>query len=321
MGIKTRAGGNAEAEETGITVENSRVSAYYDYDEMIAVYDVADPADWDDSMADTTTDSDQLNIFIDKANTPKFYEDSLGWWFTDKSLTPGYSGGNKFAVIYVENSSTPISVSNTRLINKNYQEYGELSEDAIADGQTPADNLLVSVEGGGNGNIVFINENSETVWDLTGETDETCELSGDFYIGAVVEESDNPNLGSGSNSLNVDFENSEWEGTVIRGDNSGVASLTFDELSSWKITGDAVVSDLTLASEENITAESVVTITVAGELEIAGETITEGKTIGNITYVLDSTAIEEVESSDDMFEGGDIPGEGAPTDDAEFSNQ
>jgi hypothetical protein len=321
MGIKTRAGGNAEAEETGITVENSRVSAYYDYDEMIAVYDVADPADWDDSMADTTTDSDQLNIFIDKANTPKFYEESLTWWFKDKSLTPGYSGGNKFAVIYVENSSTPIYISNTRLVNKNYQEYGELSDEAIAEGQTPADNLLVSVEGGGNGNIVFNNENSETVWDLTGKNEETCELAGDFYLGAAAEASDNPNLGSGSNSLNVDFDNSEWKGTVIHGDNSGVVSLAFDTLSRWEITGDAVVSDLTLATEDNLTADSGVTITVAGELEIAGETITEGKTIGNVTFVLDPTAIEVVESSDGMPEEGDFPDEGAPPGEGEPPSQ
>jgi hypothetical protein len=312
MGIKTRAGGNAEAEETGITVENSRVSAYYDYDEMVAVYDVADPADWDDTMADTTTDSDQLNIFIDKANTPKFYEESLAWWFQDKSLTPGYSGGNKFAVIYVENSSTPIYISNTRLNNKNYQVYGELSEEAIAEGQTPADNLLLSVEGGGSGNIVFKNENSETFWDLTGVSEETCELSGDFYLGAIAEASDNPNLGSGSNSLNVDFENSEWEGTVIRGDNSGAVSLVFDALSHWEITGDAVVSDLTLSSEDNLNAESVVTITVAGKLEIAGEIITEGKTIGNVTFVLDPTAIELVEGSDGMPEEGEFPFDGAP---------
>ena len=68
------------------------------------------------------------------------------------------------------------------LINKNFQKYGTLSAEAIAEGQLPADNLLISVEGGGSGNVFFINENSSTQWDLTGENAETCELVGDFYM-------------------------------------------------------------------------------------------------------------------------------------------
>jgi hypothetical protein len=264
---------------------------------MIEVYDVASPDDWDDAMAETSTASNELNIFLDKANDPSFYEESLDWWFSDKSLTPGYSGGNKFAVIYVENSATPIYVDSTRLINKNYAEYGTLSAEAIAEGQIPADNLLISVEGGGTGNVYFTNENSHTVWDLTGETDETTELFGDFYLGAAAESSDNPNLGSGSNSLNATFTNSEWEGTVLRGDDSGVVNLTFDKDSLWTVTGDAIVSDLTLASAGSMVADEAVTITVAGTLTIAGEVVTEDITIENITFVLDPTAITVVESS------------------------
>lgn len=243
------------------------------------------------------------------------------WWFTDKSLTPGYSGGNKFAVIYIENSATPIYVDSTRLLNKNFEEYGTLSAEAIAEGQTSADNLLISVEGGGSGNVYFTNENSNTFWDLTGRNDETTELFGDFYLGAAAESSDNPNLGTGSNTLNATFTNSEWEGTVLRGDDSGVVNLTFDGDSLWIVTGDAIVSDLTLESASNIAADEAVTITVAGTLTIAGEEVTEDTTVENVTFVLDPTAITVIESSGpsgmappEGMEGMEPP-EGAPIED------
>ena len=69
MGIKTRAGGDASSDETGVYVYNSRVSAYYDTAEMESVYDVATPDAWDDSILDEisnrgATSISQLNIFL-----------------------------------------------------------------------------------------------------------------------------------------------------------------------------------------------------------------------------------------------------------------
>ena len=77
---------------------------------MKNAYDVADPETMQAQMDSGELDIDslgvgysKLNMFIDKANSPKFYEDSLNWWFTDKSKTPGYSGGNKFANAEIHN--------------------------------------------------------------------------------------------------------------------------------------------------------------------------------------------------------------------------
>ncbi|MDC7124744.1 MAG: hypothetical protein PQJ46_04205, partial [Spirochaetales bacterium] len=248
MGIKTRAGGNKDSDQTGIHTVNCQVSAFFDADKMKNAYDVAAPEDWKDSMADSGRGSNQLNIFLDKANSPPFNEESLDWWFKDKSLTPGYSGGNKFAVIYIENSATPVYIENTRLVNKNYKKYGSLSNPALSEGQKPADNLLVSVESGGEGNLYFKNENSRTLWDLTNKDSGSCEMVGDFYLAAARERSDNPNMGSGSNQLKAVFENSEWTGTVITADNTGITDLDFDQDSVWVITDDAVIKNLSIAS-------------------------------------------------------------------------
>jgi hypothetical protein len=103
-----------------------------DAEEMKNAYDVGDADTMREKLASGEIDVDsigvgysQLNMFLDKANYPKFYEDSLDWWFTDRSKTPGYSGGNKFAVIYVENSSTPVYVEASKMVNQNYVEYGD----------------------------------------------------------------------------------------------------------------------------------------------------------------------------------------------------
>jgi len=206
----------------------------------------------------------QLNMFIDKANSPKFYEDSLDWWFTDRSKTPGYSGGNKFAVIYVENASTPVTVEASKLVNRNYEAYGD--ESKLAPGMTPADNLLLSVEGAGSATIAFKDENDQTPWDLTGAEEGTTELTGDFFIGAYSQGGGGPDVGTGPNSAVISFENSQWEGTVIYGDYlegqdiTGVCSLSFDRHSSWKVTGDTYVSQLEIQDVAGITADQPVTV-------------------------------------------------------------
>ena len=299
MGIKTRSGGSADSEETGVYVYNSRVAASYDAEEMASAYDVGDPATMKALIDSGELDVDNmspgsdigLNMFVDKANTPHFYEDSLDWWYTDRSKTPGYSGGNKFAVIYAENSSTPIYVDSAKLVNQNYVDYGEESEwwaehagtvsEVTGTAYVPADNLLVSVEGAGAATIYFTNENSETLWDLTGVSDETCELVGDFFIGEYSDSAGNPDVGTGANSLTAIFTNSEWEGTILYGDEemTGSVSLTFDADSSWKVTADTFVEVLEAADVNTITADEPVTV-----YYVSSSTITPG-TVGNVTFV------------------------------------
>ena len=273
------------AEETGIYVTNSRVAASFDAEEMKKAYDVADPETMRNKIAsgeldvnNITTGYGELNIFIDKANTPKFYEDSLDWWFTDKSKTPGYSGGNKFAVIYVENSSTPVYVESSLLINQNYADYGDPSK--LEAGQIPADNLILSVEGAGSGTVYFRNNNARTPWDLTGKDTTTTEIKGDMFIGAYSQSSGSPDKGNGPNAANLYFENSDWEGTVLYGDTeevTGVANLSFDHKSSWKVTADTKVANLEIYNVENITADEPVTITFDSTTTVVAGTY------GNVT--------------------------------------
>lgn len=285
MGMKCRAGGMADAEETGIYVTNSRVAASFDAEEMKNAYDVGDPETMRSQMESGELDLDslgvgysKLNMFIDKANSPKFYEDSLDWWFTDRSKTPGYSGGNKFAVMYVENSSTPIYVEASKLVNQNYVDNGDPSK--LEDGMTPADNLLLSVEGAGSATVNFKDENDQTKWDLTGETDDTTELVGDLFIGAYSEFTGSPDKGTGPNAATVNFENSQWEGTVLYGDTeeiTGVCNLDFDWDSSWKITGDTKVSNLELRDPEMLSADEPVTVTFDSTTTVVAGTY------GNVT--------------------------------------
>ena len=293
MGMKTRAGGNAEAEETGIYVTNSRVAASYDAEEMMNAYDVADPKVMQEKMDsgeidvnNSTTGYSELNMFLDKANTPKFYEESLDWWFTDKSKTPGYSGGNKFAVIYVENSSTPIYVESSLMINQNYADYGDASK--LEEGQTPADNLILSVEGAGSASVHFKNNNAETPWDLTGKDTATTEIVGDMFIGAYSQASGSPDKGTGPNSATLTFENSDWTGTVLYGDTeeiTGVANLSFDHKSTWNVTADTKVANLEIYNVEGITADEPVTITFDSTTTVVAGTY------GNVT--LEGPGVDE----------------------------
>jgi hypothetical protein len=293
MGLKCRAGGNADAEETGVYVTNSRVAAYFDAEEMQNAYDVADPDTMRTQLESGEIDLDslgtgysKLNMFIDKANSPKFYEESLDWWFSDRSKTPGYSGGNKFAVMYVENSSTPIYVEASKMVNQNYVENGDPA--SLEAGQNPADNLLLSVEGAGSATVFFKDENDETQWDLTGKTQDTTELVGDFFIGAYSEAAGSPDKGTGPNSASLNFENSQWEGTVLYGDEdeiTGICNLSFDKDSAWKITADTKVADLEIYDVENITADEPVTVTFDSTTTVVAGTY------GNVT--LEGPGVDE----------------------------
>ncbi|WP_243156042.1 S-layer homology domain-containing protein [Clostridium sp. C2-6-12] len=298
MGIKTR-NGNEGGNYSKVQVSNSKVSAYYDDEEMRNSYDIADPSaflnkkDEIDSAINgkSATSISQLNMFLDKANSPAYTLDSLNWWFLDKSATPGYSGGNRFAVIYTEASSTPVYVDSSLLINENYKKYGDSkynSPDAYKgtylesyaaanpDKCKAANNYIISAEGGGTGNVYFKNENSKTHWDLSNSESETTEINGDFYVAKTVD-STAPGMGSGPSTLNAHFENSEWTGTT-----DGYAynaNLYFDSDSSWKVTKDTTVGTIESSDISKITADTPVTVKYQ-----KSDTITPGQ-YGNVTFV------------------------------------
>ena len=116
-------------------------------------------------------------------------------------------------------------------------------------------------------------------WDKTGEDNSTCEMTGDFYIGEYSNnESGSPDVGTGANTLSAVFVNSEWEGTILYGDDTGSADLTFDSDSVWTVTADTSVNRIEVEDISSIRADNEVTITYS-----ESESITEG-TYGNVTF-------------------------------------
>ena len=312
QGLKTRASSNASTENSGLWVENSRVAAWFDAEDFEASYPVGSPEEmietyadaagiepWDASaetyeeyleradealyraiMVDRSIGfsmQDTMVLFVDPANSDRYKEGSLFWWFADRSLTPGHSGGNKFAVIYATGSAAPIGVTATKLTNDNYTLYGPdsawyqgLSAEEKAF-YTPADNLLVSVENGGTANLYFTDENARTKWDLTGASDETCELVGDFWLSVPCDGSEPGTTKGQNNTINAVFTNSEWTGSVRYADDTGVCRLTFDKDSSWTVTEASVVHSLTLEDgaviRATMTVDGVPTPISAGSYE------------------------------------------------------
>ncbi|MCD8086957.1 MAG: hypothetical protein LUE22_00005 [Oscillospiraceae bacterium] len=284
MGIKVRASGTSGTEDAGIWVENCRVSAYYDAEEEENAYLVGSPDEFlaligeeagiepqgeDETYAEYLTRADaalyqyiveegnsygtSMNIFIDSANTPHYNENGILWWYLDRSKTPGYSGGNKFAVIYSDGSPAVVNITASLLVNDNYTYYGPESEwwNGLTEEEqsyyTPADNLIASAENGGQLNVTFTDENSSTYWDVTGESDETCEMNGDFYVG-----------GKSTNGINATFINSEWTGTIIfeepssEEDTIGTAYIVLTEGSVWTVTEECTVNGLTVDETSTI---------------------------------------------------------------------
>ncbi|MCD7748986.1 MAG: hypothetical protein LUH42_02930, partial [Oscillospiraceae bacterium] len=194
-----------------------------------------------------------MNIFIDSANTPHYNENGILWWYLDRSKTPGYSGGNKFAVIYSDGSPAVVNITASLLVNDNYTYYGPESEwwNGLTEEEqsyyTPADNLIASAENGGQLNVTFTDENSSTYWDVTGASDETCEMNGDFYVG-----------GKSTNGINATFINSEWTGTIIfeepssEEDTIGTAYIVLTEGSVWTVTEECTVNGLTVDETSTI---------------------------------------------------------------------
>lgn len=313
MGLKVRASGNTNTEDAGLWVENCRISAYYDAQAEEDAYVVGSPEEFialvgaeagiqpqgaDESYADYLTRADaalyehivtnggsygsSMNIFIDPANNPHYNENGILWWYLDRSKTPGYSGGNKFAVIYSDGSPAVVNVTACRLTNDNYTLYGPESpwwnglteaEKAI---YTPADNLIASAENGGKLNVTFNDQNSSTRWDVTGVSQETCEMVGDFYVGP-----------KSTNAVNATLNNSQWTGTVLYADPAlatsgemgaeavGFAYITLQNGSVWTVTEECTVATLTVDETSvvvgNITenADGTFTVTPAHEAPAA----------------------------------------------------
>lgn len=304
MGLKVRASGNTNTEDAGLWVENSRISAYYDAQAEEDAYVVGSPDEFiahigeaagiapqgaDESYAEYLTRADaalydyivnqgndygsRMNIFIDPANNPNYNENGILWWYLDRSKTPGYSGGNKFAVIYSDGSPAVVNVKECLLVNDNYTLYGPESEwwNGLTEEEktiyTPADNLIASAENGGKLNVTFVNQNAATKWDVTGASEETCEMYGDFYVGP-----------KSTNAVNATLVNSEWTGTVIYADPSlatsgemgaeavGFAYITLTDGSVWTVTEECTVATLTVDETStvigNITENADGTFTV-----------------------------------------------------------
>ncbi len=290
MGLKVRASGNTNTEDAGLWVENSRISAYYDAQAEEDAYVVGSPEEFialigaeagiepqgaNESYAEYLTRADaalydyivnqgngygsSMNIFIDPANTPHYNENGILWWYLDRSKTPGYSGGNKFAVIYSDGSPAVVNVTACLLVNDNYTLYGPESEwwngltEAEQSIYTPADNLIASAENGGKLNVTFVDQNDQTYWDVTGESDETCEMNGDFYVGP-----------KSTNAVNATLVNSQWTGTVLYADPSlatsgemgeeavGFSYITLTEGSVWTVTEECTVHGLTVDESSTI---------------------------------------------------------------------
>ncbi len=313
MGLKVRASGNTNTEDAGLWVENSRISAYYDAEEQEAAYVVGSPDEFlalvgeeagiepqsaEESYGDYLTRADaalydyivnnggsygsSMNIFIDPANSPKYNEGGITWWYLDRSKTPGYSGGNKFAVIYSDGSPAVVNVDSCLLTNDNYTAYGPESEwwNGLTEEEkaiyTPADNLIASAENGGKLNVTFVNENSSTYWDVTGESQETCEMVGDFYVGP-----------KNTNAVNATLINSEWTGTVVYADPSlatsgeigeeavGSANIVLQEGSVWTVTEACTLASLSVDETSTIigtvteNADGSYTVSPAGEEPVA----------------------------------------------------
>ena len=309
MGLKVRASGNTNTEDAGLWVENCRIAASYDAEAEEDAFVVGSPEEFIDligadagiepqaegeSYAEYLTRADaslydyivnqgndygsSMNIFIDPANIPHYNQGGILWWYLDRSKTPGHSGGNKFAVIYSDGSPAVINVDSCLLTNDNYKNYGDQSDwylGLTAEEQamyTPADNLLVSAENGGKMNVTFVNENSQTKWDVLGHSDETCELYGDFYVGP-----------KNTNAVNATLVNSEWNGTVVYADPSlatsgeigdeavGEAYIVLKEGSVWTVTEECVLNGLEVDDSSKIVgtvtenADGTFTVTPVGE--------------------------------------------------------
>lgn len=298
-GIKTRSGGSGTWK--GVEVYNSEITSAFE-PENYDFYDIAAPEDtWEDdapqfenwSWADDTgfVNTPLLNLFINKVHGSwgQDYSDAANYWFSDKTQAP-VSGGPMACVLLT--GTAPVSLHRCHLVNENYQNYAE-------EGAT---NYLVAGDNGGTGDIFFYDQNSRTKWDLTGQSEETCELVGDIYVAEIVTQS-GPDAGRGPATVNASFINSEWTGKTVNWMQN--ANLSFDADSAWTVTGDCGVGELVVDSLDQITADKAVTVTVYYGLTVGGETVTEETTEGNVTFVF----AEPLEATPSGNTSGEMSGE------------
>ena len=288
-GIKTRSGGSGTYQ--GIDVYNSSITCDFDPDNY-DFYDMATPDDawpqqyknWQFADDKSLVNCPMLNLFINKTNAQYGSDltDVMKYWYEDKNTAP--QTGEAMAPI-CSTGTAPINIYSSYIVNNNYKNYKD-------DG---AHNILIAADNAGSGTISFYDCNSDTKWDLTGEEDQTTELSGDINIAATVTMT-GPDAGSGPSSAPVDFHNSEWTGSVT-GYGRG-AQLAFDDDSVWNVDTEwsgkddsVTVGTLDLAKEDNIVSDSPVTIYVLDSMTIGGKPVTEKTVIGNVTFEPANSAV------------------------------
>ncbi len=298
-GIKTRAGGATST--PSVQVYNSEIICDFS-PEVYDFYDLGSNEDtWEEdaaiyenwSWADDKgmVNAPLLNMFVNKTNATWGSDISTeqGYWFEDKTTAP-QTGEIMSCIILTGNAI--VETDSCHFVNANYEKYGDQG----------ATNYLVAGDNGGNGTVNFYNQNSATKWDLTGESDATCELVGDVYVAEIVTMS-GPDAGSGPATANVNFFNSEWTGKTVNWMQN--ANLSFDADSTWTVTESCGVGDLVVESLEQITAEEAVTISVYYSLTVGGETITEDTVCGNVSYVF----CEPLEATPSGNSSGEMSGE------------
>ena len=278
-GIKTRSGGRGEW--AGVEAYNSRIICDFD-PEVYDFYDLGSNTDtWEKDAAQYENwswaddrgfvNAPMLNLFVNKTNVSwgSDISRSQSYWFEDKTTAP-QTGEIMSCVILT--GTAPVTTHSCLFVNENYEKHA-------AEGAT---NYLVAGDNGGTGTITFYDQNSRTRWDLTGESDETCELKGDIYVAEIVTMS-GPDAGSGPATVNAFFVNSEWTGRTVNWMQN--ANLTFDRDSTWTITEDCGVGDLVLESLDQLKADGPVTLTVYYSLTVGGQPITRPVTAGNVSIV------------------------------------
>lgn len=216
-----------------VQIYNSQITTELDFN--MDFYDLTDPNDPNqletyetllkEVEANELVNSNYLMIFPLNGDDMNNFTSN---WFVDRTQVPGKNGGN--IALISTTSPSGITIDSTKLTNNAYAQYADEG----------APNWLVAAAGG-TSTINFRNENSRTMWDLTGEDTSTTELYGNIYCA--------PASGSGmwvtaEGSAIVNLENSEWTGTI---ENRGEGvTLNLDESSVWNCTGTCSVNMLTL---------------------------------------------------------------------------
>lgn len=224
-----------------VNIHHSQITTELDFD--MDFYDLTDPNDpeqlasYEKLLAEVEAaelvNSNYLMIFPLNGDDMNNFVSN---WFEDRTQVPGKNGGN--IAVLSTTSASGILIDSTKLTNNAYAEFGDEG----------VPNWLIAAAGG-TSTFTFRNENSETVWDLTGKDSSTTELYGNIYCA--------PSSGSGmwvtaEGSAIVNLENSQWTGTI---ENRGEGvTLNLDGDSVWTVTGSCEVKSLNLEQGAEIKA-------------------------------------------------------------------